>query len=171
MNNDESITQNDYNDVKSIIDTIKAVARVTYKSIYVIDYVKKRFLYVSGNPLFLCDHTPQEVNEIGFDFYNIHVPIDEQPIFLELNQKGYCFFENIPIDERYHYSIVYDLHLKSERKSAVLVNHKLTPIRLTPSGHIWLAVCIVSLSSNKEAGHMEIRKENSSVYWELGCPI
>lgn len=165
-NKPKGITSKDYDSIKPFIDTINAVSRITYQSLYVIDYFKKNFLYVSGNPLFLCGHSQKEVNDMGFMFYLTYVIPEEQSMLLELNQKGFNFFENIPVNERIHYSISYDFHLKSEGQSTILINHKLTPVRLDSSGHIWLAICIVSLSSHKEAGHIEIRKENSSFYWE-----
>lgn len=165
------ITDKDYDAVKPFIDTTKAISRITYKSLYIIDYFKKNFLYVSENPLFLCGHSPKKVNDMGFMFYLTYVVPEEQSMLVELNHKGFSFFENIPVNERIHYSISYDFHLKSEGQSSILINHKLTPVKLDPMGHIWLAICVVSLSSHREAGHIEMRKDNTPFYWEysLNC--
>ncbi|WP_205945125.1 hypothetical protein [Pedobacter psychrodurus] len=43
------------------MEAIKAFARLTYESVYVIDYEKMAFEYVSENPLFLCDYLPEEI--------------------------------------------------------------------------------------------------------------
>ena len=50
----------DSNVLSTLIHTVESFARVTYQSIYLIDYYKQEFLYVSDNPLFLCGHTAKE---------------------------------------------------------------------------------------------------------------
>ena len=64
-----SITNKELEQTLNYLEPIKAFARTTYKSIYVIDYQKKGFEYVSENPLFLCGHTAEEVKEMGYSFY------------------------------------------------------------------------------------------------------
>ena len=48
------ITDEDYRNIQDVVDSVDAFSRMTYKSVYIIDYFKKNFLYVSENPLFLC---------------------------------------------------------------------------------------------------------------------
>ena len=55
----------DSNVLSTLIHTVEAFARVTYQSVYLIDYYRQEFLYVSDNPLFLCGHTAKEVKELG----------------------------------------------------------------------------------------------------------
>ena len=58
----DKISDEAYNDIAAIIEDIDTFARTTYRSVYVIDYYKQNFLYVSENPLFLCG---MDANEIG----------------------------------------------------------------------------------------------------------
>lgn len=51
----------DSNVLSTLVQTVEAFARVTYQSVYLIDYYRQEFLYVSDNPLFLCGHTAKEV--------------------------------------------------------------------------------------------------------------
>jgi DNA-binding NarL/FixJ family response regulator len=39
----------------------------------------------------------------------------------------------------------------------MMINHKITPLLLTPTGKVWLALCTVALSSRKEPGHIYFR--------------
>ncbi|MCD7975710.1 MAG: LuxR C-terminal-related transcriptional regulator [Tannerellaceae bacterium] len=160
-----NIPDENYNIVDLLINTFDAFSRTTNQSIYVIDYFKKDFLYVSPNPLFLCGHTPEEVKKLGYMFYMLHVPEQEQDMLAEINRAGFIFFDKIPKEERCNYTIFYDFHLKKGKKQT-LINHRLTPILLTNEGKIWLAICVVSLSSNHTAGHIELRKTNQTSYWE-----
>ena len=52
-NSINAISEEDINQTKNYLAPIRAFARTTYKSIYIIDYEKKGFEYVSENPLFL----------------------------------------------------------------------------------------------------------------------
>ena len=63
------LTEADLIQVNTYLEPIKAFARTTYSSIYVIDYEKKGFDYVSDNPLFLCGNTADEVKQMGYAFY------------------------------------------------------------------------------------------------------
>ena len=84
----EGITEADYERAKPYVEAAQAFAQSTYQSIYIIDYFRKNFLYVSDNPLFLCGHTADEVRQMGYGFYINNVPADEQPMLTELNRAG-----------------------------------------------------------------------------------
>ena len=159
----ESITEADYLRIKPYIETAKAFAQTTYQSIYIIDYFKKRFLYVSDNPIFLCGHSAKEVMEMGYGFYLNHVPEAELPMLTELNQAGFSAFNATPREEKKHCLMSYDFHILSGGKK-LLINHKITPLVLNDLGQVWLALCTVSLSSRKEAGHIEFRHWGTSQY-------
>ncbi len=94
----------DYNpDVLSTLTrTAEAFARVTYQGIYLIDYYRQEFLYVSDNPLFLCGHTAEEVRGWGYRFYLKHVPEKDQKMLVELNRSSFivkhnCFWKIVVI--------------------------------------------------------------------------
>ena len=56
------------------LEAVKAFARLTYESVYLIDYSDMSFEYVSDNPLFLCGYSPEEVLAMGYAFYFRQVP-------------------------------------------------------------------------------------------------
>lgn len=158
------ISEEEYKKADLLIKVFDALARTTYQSLYIIDYYRRNFLYVSDNPLFLCGHTSEEVRELGYMFYLNHVPSGEQNMLTEINKAGFNFFDKIPIEERLNYTISYDFHLKMNKKE-ILINHKLTPVLLANDGRIWLAACTVSLSAYNSPGHIELRKAGSTEYW------
>jgi len=160
-----NILDEDYQKVGTLIDTIDAISRIAYQSLYVIDYNRQNFLYVSNNPLFLCGHTAQEVHEMGYSYYTDFVPEDEQIMLTEINKAGFDFFEKLPVEERIKCTISYDFHLISGKKKT-LVNHNLTPILLTEEGKIWLAACIVSQSSHPSQGNVILRIIDQPVSYE-----
>lgn len=93
----------DYDSIvlSTLVQTVEAFARVTYQSVYLIDYYRQEFLYVSDNPLFLCGHTAKEVKELGYRFYLEHVPEEEQKMLVELNSNGFKFFDTFDNVDKY----------------------------------------------------------------------
>jgi DNA-binding CsgD family transcriptional regulator len=159
-----AIPEKDYLNASIVLTTLEAFSHLIYQSLYIIDYYNKNFLYVSENPLFLCGHSPDEVKEMGYNFYLEHVPADEVEMLLEINLAGFDFCAPLSVEEKKNYTISYDFHLLHEKRKT-LINHKLTPLLLTDDGSVWLAVSAVSLSSYKEAGHIEMRKKGATDYW------
>lgn len=155
----------DYSRVDEYIRSAEAFSRSSYQSVYIIDYFRQNFLYVSPNPMFLCGLTPERVKELGYRFYLDFVPEDEQALLLMLNKAGFTFYNDIPVSERKDWYISYDFHILNEGKK-ILINHKMTPLALTSDGRIWLSLCVVSTATHTEAGHIEMHRVSSSEYFE-----
>lgn len=152
-------TARDYMEAKLYLDVVDAFARSAHQCVYVIDYYKRGFLYVSDNPLFLCGQTVQEVQKAGYNFYMQHVPPDELSMLLEINEAGFRFYNKISVHDRLNYIISYDFHLIQPNKRQTLINHKLTPLVLDSAHNIWLALCVVTHSSGHKAGNIQITKK------------
>ena len=155
----------DYSRVDEYIHSAEAFSRASYQSVYIIDYFRQNFLYVSPNPMFLCGLSPERVKDLGYQFYLDFVPKDEQPFLLMLNKAGFSFYNDIPVSERKDWYISYDFHILNNG-SKILINHKLTPVALTSDGRIWLALCVVSAATHTDAGHIEMHRVGSSEYFE-----
>ncbi|MDE5841156.1 MAG: helix-turn-helix transcriptional regulator [Muribaculaceae bacterium] len=155
----------DYSRTNEFIRTAEAFSRTTYQSVYIIDYFKQNFLYVSPNPMFLCGLSQEHMMKLGYGFYFKYVPEDEQEILIDINRAGFAFLNSIPVDERKDWYIQYDFHIINNGKP-ILINHKLTSLALTSDGRVWLALCVVSASSHSAPGHIEIHRVNSPDYFE-----
>lgn len=160
----------DYSRVDEYIHSVEAFSRSSYQSVYIIDYFKHNFLYVSPNPMFLCGLSPERVKELGYGFYIECVPEDEQALLLTVNREGFSFYNDIPVNERRDWYISYDFHIINCGRK-ILVNHKLTPLALTSDGRIWLALCVVSAATHFEAGHIEIHRVGSVDYFEYDIAL
>lgn len=154
-----------YQNINILINATKAFARSTHQCVYIIDYCKKNFLYVSDNLAFWCGETSDSIKKSGYNLYLNHIPKDEQEMLLEINTKGFDFFNKIPLSERLDYTISYDFHFLQEKKLR-LVNHHITPMILTSEGRIWLGLCTISMSARNTPGHIIIKKARSNYYYE-----
>ena len=161
----ENISDEAYDAICDLSEDIGAFSRATYKSVYVIDYYKRNFLYVSDNPLFLCGMSADEVKELGYNFYLNHVPPEDLELLLQINSAGFQFHRDIPIEKKKEYTLSYDFHIiNRDSKKKRLINHQITPLRLTENGDVWLALCAVSISSGSKSGNIVIRKNKSKEY-------
>lgn len=155
-----------YNDISCIIEDIDAFSRTTYKSVYVIDCYRHNFLYVSDNPLFLCGMTPDEVREMGYNFYINQVVPEDLSLLLEINIAGFQFLQSIPVDELQDYTLSCDFHIINRFSNIKwLINHQATPLRLTENGKVWLVLCSVSISSGNESGNIIMSENKMKTSW------
>jgi len=166
-NNIGKVSGEDYLQQQDYLEAVKSFARLTYESIYVINYEKMTFEYVSENPLFLCGYTPEEVLNMGYEFYFKNVPEADLELLNAINEAGFDFFKTIPDKEKKQYSIRYDFHLINKDGKRMLINHKLTPLFLTSDGKMWKAMCIVSISPHKNSGNICIHKQGTDELWQL----
>lgn len=168
------VEESDYQFLQPYIDSFKSLAQVTYQSVYIIDYYRMNFLYVSDNPLFLCGESVEDVQQEGYGFYFKHVPDSDLLFLQQVNRAGFDFFQNIPVPDRCKYSISYNFHLYVENsRNKILINHQITPLKLDVNGNIWLALCFVSLPPSAEVGVAYIHSFNPEKQWlfkpQWGC--
>lgn len=164
---DEDFDDEDYGRLQPYIQFAQSLSELTYQSIYLVDYYRRRFLYVSDNPLFLCGKSPQKVMEDGYLFYFKHIPEKELRMLLQINEAGFSFFKDLPVEDRTKYAITYDFHLMQPKGEPLLVNHKLKPLVLDKNSNPWIALCIVSVSSQTEAGHIKFQSSALKKIFEL----
>lgn len=60
-----NITDEDYLKINILINAAKAFARSTHQCVYIIDYFKQNFLYVSENLAYWCDQTSDKIKDFG----------------------------------------------------------------------------------------------------------
>jgi DNA-binding CsgD family transcriptional regulator len=157
----------EYKEIEAFKKLARAYTHLTYQSVYIIDYYKRGFVYVSENPLFLCGHAAEEVKEAGYLFYLNNVPEEDLELLLEINEAGFEFYKTIPVEDRLDYVITYDFQLnQSHNNRTSLINHKLTPLVLDKEANIWLALCVVSPASNNRSGNIIIRKQGENKFYQ-----
>lgn len=159
------ITDEDYKNTGLLINAVKAFARCTHQYVYIIDYYRGSFLYVSENFYYLCGISSEKIRDLGYKTFTDIVPEDDQNMLIELNRAGFSFFDTFPKNERMDYTISYDFHILHGKK-AQLINHKITPLVLTQDGKILLSLCTISMSAVNKPGNIIIKKEGGLKYYE-----
>ncbi len=156
-------THEDYLSIQPCIQALDAFSRLTNHCLYVIDYYKQNFLYVSSNGLFLKELDVHSMKKLGYEYYYNFVPPGDQRFLEIVNQEGFSFFYKINEDDRIDYSISYDFHICGKHCRPILINHKLTPLALNERKQIWLALCVVTLAPKRSYGEVVIQSEKEAV--------
>ena len=156
-----NISDEEYERMELLLNATRAFARATHQCVYVIDYFRKGFLYVSDDIEVLCGEPVEKVQEFGYDLYMKHVPEEEIQMLLEINREGFKMANAIEPEERKEYTISYDFHLINGKKKQ-LINHTLTPILMTRDGRIWLALCTIAPSTKSEPGNVVLKKQGEN---------
>jgi DNA-binding CsgD family transcriptional regulator len=142
-----------------------AISRVTYRNLYIIDCFKMNFSYISNNPFFLCGHSREKIMKEGLSFYIKQIPENEQEMFVEINNAGFDFFYQAPKEERMYYTLSYDYNLLNG-DNKMIVNQQITPLLMDGDGKLWLAACVVSMSTKKKTGNVIIQKTGQTSFWK-----
>ncbi len=153
-------SERDYQLTQPYVAAAKAIARLSCQSVYIFDYFKNEFLYLSDHPLFLCGQKADYVKRQGFDFFINNLPMTEVHMLAKVHTAGFRFFNNLSHEEKLHHSVTCNFHLL-HKSGQILVSHKITPILLDEIGSIWLAMGNVSMASERSTGNVEIINSRS----------
>ncbi len=165
------VDDKEYSIVPILYSTLDAFARTSYKSLYVVDYYKKDFLYVADNPLFWGELSADDVKEKNFEYYINYIYDTDLSLFLEIHNAFFSFIADIPTEKRTEYTLHHILRVKTKQNKIIPVNHKITLLRLTSEGEVWLTLCTVSIASGGEnMGNIEITHKNSRDKWLYNSP-
>lgn len=159
------ITPSEYDKIEVLKKPCEMLSHMCNKSIYIIDYLKQEFFYVSPHPLFLCGYTAKEVLKMGYDFYEKVFSPEDLEMELEINRFGWQLFYETAPDERNDFVISNDLYLEHKNGVKTLVNHRLSPFYLTKEGDVWLAICTVGYSPAKNPGNIFLTKKDKTEYF------
>lgn len=167
---ESKITEADYKGVQPLIEATKAFARCTHQCVYIMDYFKQCLIYVSENMKVWCEVSTEQAKSSWLPLYKDCVPKEDRQMLCEIHASLDAFFLEIPVRDRLDYTIYYDFHIIHGKKRR-LVNHHLTPMVLTENGHLWLALCTFSMSSEDVPGHAIMKNPSSGSFYEYSFDI
>lgn len=152
-------------DAAQLIHIIKLILADEYQSFYIIDYSRKKFVYVHENPLFLCGLSAREVQCIGYDFYVRYVHPEDISFLFEVNEIGFGGYWQLSEEDREKdIYISYDFRIRSG-DTYLPVRHTLIPLIKNERQEIVWALCKVSLTDQKHPGPIMVRLGEKELLW------
>jgi len=141
-------------------------SRLLNQSIYVADFRRGEFLYVSDHPLFLCGHSAEEVKEMGFSYYEKIILEKDMPIVMAINETGFRFFNEKPAKEwKDNVFLSLDFRIKQPGGKNIMVTQRLVPLELTNDYRMAIALCFVIRSYASQPGNAVIQNLDEPVQY------
>ena len=159
------IDEREYEKAGIYINVAKAFAHSFYQPVFIADFYKKNFMFLSGNISHLCGNVEEQTGTSKDAFFFDHVPPEEQEMMVEIISKAIELQQTFPVEDRLDWTLSYYFHLVNDSKKR-LIMHKVSPLRLSPDGQLWLAICSLSLSSRREIGHATMRRDAHKDYFQ-----
>jgi DNA-binding CsgD family transcriptional regulator len=162
---DQSMDESKYKELEHIEKMCDAVSKTNNQSVYLVDYLRQNFLHISPHPLFLCGYEVEEAMKMGLSFTKKILPPEDLQMLAEIYRMTWQFIYKIPLKDRAHFYISYDIHFRHKNGNKILVNQKTAPFLFTDEGNIWISMCVASYSSKKEAGNVVFARKDKNEYY------
>ena len=144
-----------YAGMKDAVEAIAACNHITHRFFYIIDFHRLNFLHVFGHKLYPWEYAPEEIKEMGFDFYARCVPQEELGMLSEIVHAGFRSFAGMSGEEKMNISFYYNFKMRLKGLT-VLACHQFTPLKLH-NGKLWLALCSITPASHPAPGRVFLR--------------
>jgi DNA-binding CsgD family transcriptional regulator len=148
---------------ENCVVTIDTFSDLCIEAIYVIDFQKRCFSYVSDHNLFLCGHTKDEVLRLGYAFYAEIVHEDDLPRLVEMHReilKCLCNPDSIN-NEISYFSCTFRIKnyiQQGKRPKYLMVYQKLIPKFV--DNEIRYGICLITSSVIKKTGNLRLYYKN-----------
>jgi DNA-binding CsgD family transcriptional regulator len=159
------VSEKEYQNATQTATVLNAFASLSNMWIYIINLHKDNFLYLSDHPNFLSGHTVEEVKEMGYQYYEQHVPEKDRPLLKEVHQAIIEKMSKLDVEEKQNYIASYNFHLIINNKEKQVLLQS-TPIAWDAQGKCWLVACAVSLSPHSSCETLIMRHQSSNHFWE-----
>lgn len=161
LNSIKDVDDSDYYNIDNVITSLSVVADKLDYGIYILDYFQKKILFVSDNIAVWCGISKTEIEDKGYEAYLSYVSKNDLALLTEINDAAFAFFAAHLAGKAHYYSLSYDFHL-----GKFMVHQHFIPI-LYKRGKVWLAVCLLSLSSKKKVGNIVLKTGSDSYYYSV----
>jgi len=150
---------NDVNLSCSHMEVFNTMSRIIGHTFFVVDFLRRKFVYVSNHPLFLCGHSPSEALEMGYAFFKEIVVEEDLELLVAMDKKGHDLISQLSLEERMESIISVDYRLKQPEGANILVTQKNT-LFFVEGEEPRFALCTINLSANGTPGHMKVIVNN-----------
>jgi DNA-binding CsgD family transcriptional regulator len=146
------------------IEAFKSISKTANESIYVIDFHKQCFLFVSNHDLFLSGVSPDDILKMGYDFFPKIVHPDDLPLFTDIH-RAILQYLSAPDSSRQEIDyFAFNIRLMNHGLP-LMVYHKVNPI--FEQGYAGMAIFHLFDSVIHKSGNLEIffrDRKKSSLY-------
>jgi len=140
-----------------LIEMLAAMNKINdTASYYIRDSYKQEIIVDSPKSAILCGLSINCASSLGFAFYNRIFDENEWDWLAKMFEESYKIFYKYPPAQRRNLVSSYDFTLKTANKSKLILRHRGVPFLLCDNGNLWLSLCSVTVSPEKQSGNAMI---------------
>jgi hypothetical protein len=152
---------------ETLEDLLSTLNQVGGQRFYIMDYYRKRIIVESSSSLILCGHPKELANKKGFGFFKHILSVEEWHWLSCVNCQSYSIFFDTHLRNRKKSTILYDLTFINANKTEIILHHKVVPYQLCKNGNLWLSLCSVELSNQKNSPKALIHNTKTDEWHEF----
>ena len=137
-------------------------ANMCMEAVYVIDFVKKGFQFVSNRNFFLCGHSVEETMSLGYDFFPKVIYSKDLTILEDIHSAILQRLCSMRKPDGINY-FSFAVRFKNKGRY-IMVDHKLKPIFI--NGQLRFGLCLLSSSVLEKPGQLRAYYYNHKDYEE-----
>lgn len=150
-----------------LVEMLSAINKITSgASYYIRDSYTRSLIIDSPTSAILCGHTVEKAEKEGFAFYENLFDKKEWPWLKKMFSEGYKVFYNHPPSKRKHLVSCYNFSTRHIGKGDLVLSHKGIPFQLCNNGNLWLSLCAVSISKQKQLNKATITNTETGEQYE-----
>lgn len=153
--------EEEYIDIQPCIDTLDTLSKISNLAFFILDYSKKEFLYCSPFHLLANYLSAEKMKEMKFSFLKEFTSPEDYEFLSWIYKEGFKFYYNLPKEDRLKYTLSYYFN-SLINKDKILLNHKITPVKLNKKNEIWLCLCVATIANKGVNKEIEIKNIETS---------
>lgn len=144
-----------YDDMDSIVNVLNATERLTFSSMFVIDFTQSRVAYRTRKLMFFDDATLDDFQrESTIPYWRIAQDDDFKEMLMAKDAYLNLIKELDP-EQRNCQTCVIDYRVKLKSRT-YMVCQKFTPLKLDADGRLLFGLFCITSSSHKSSGHIAV---------------
>ncbi len=128
-------------------------------SVYVIDLYKRCFRFVSTDHLFLCGHSPEEVQMLGYRFYPRIVHPEDLKLLIDIHHLVFDYFHHPNANLSNLIYVAFNFRIRYNKEDQMIC-HKVKHFMVNNRPQI--AICVITESIRKTPGNLTAYYKGSS---------
>jgi DNA-binding CsgD family transcriptional regulator len=142
---------------------IDVFSSVLIGSIYIIDFQKQCFRYISDHNLFLCGHSREEAMQSGYKFYSEIVHKSDFKLMIKMYRAILRYIDEYPETQENINYFSFTLRIKDSpsmyKPDYLMVYHKLKPVFFDTI--LRFGVCALTCSVVRNSGNLRVYLKNN----------
>ena len=150
-----------------LVEMLAAINKINNTtSYYIHDSYARKIIVDSPISTILCGYTIDVAEKLGFAFYERLFDKKEWERLNRMFVEIYKIYYTHPPAKRKHLVSCFDFTVQHVGKGELILQHKAIPLLLCDNGNLWLNLCSVTVSSQKQLGKETITNTETGELYE-----